>query len=309
MGQDILYVLLIARGRVITLVRPKKHSVHPSDLHILLNTVHAPAVFDAPASWLPVCLPKFNPNGFLHVYVSFLRQGDVSDQEEEVKSPETPKSAPISIPIQPPLNAPSSESTPASATSSRLASTSTSPMPSSTDEPAPVAHESGQSTPKTITPADSSSASGSGSSTTSRRERSEGDSSGGGLDAILAPPPKPSLDTSRIGSRLGLGLVCVSGGGGGEFETIRAWCEGATKNLEESGTLDAIEDAVKKGNTEYSAASLGIPGLRHFVYKSRPHVQVTHPVWDEEYADPEARRRYVPLYQSVNSHICAHGSA
>lgn len=28
--QDILYVLLVARGSVITLVRPKKHSVHPS---------------------------------------------------------------------------------------------------------------------------------------------------------------------------------------------------------------------------------------------------------------------------------------
>lgn len=30
--QDVLYVLLIARGRVITLVRPKKHSVHPAGL-------------------------------------------------------------------------------------------------------------------------------------------------------------------------------------------------------------------------------------------------------------------------------------
>ena len=29
-SKDILYVMLVARGRVVTLVRPKKHSVHPA---------------------------------------------------------------------------------------------------------------------------------------------------------------------------------------------------------------------------------------------------------------------------------------
>ena len=28
--QDVLYIILVARGSVITLVRPKKHSIHPS---------------------------------------------------------------------------------------------------------------------------------------------------------------------------------------------------------------------------------------------------------------------------------------
>lgn len=31
-SQDILYVILIAQGKVITLVRPKKHSIHPSGM-------------------------------------------------------------------------------------------------------------------------------------------------------------------------------------------------------------------------------------------------------------------------------------
>ncbi len=81
--------MLVSRGRVLTIVRPRKRSVHPAgycfaflyqlvlsydfaDLHILLNTVHAPAIFDAatttPVSWLPICLPKFNSDGFLHAY-------------------------------------------------------------------------------------------------------------------------------------------------------------------------------------------------------------------------------------------------
>lgn len=32
MSKDVLYVILVAQGRVITLVRPKKHSIHPSGM-------------------------------------------------------------------------------------------------------------------------------------------------------------------------------------------------------------------------------------------------------------------------------------
>lgn len=34
--QDMLYIVLIAAGRIITLVRPKKHSIHPSGTPFLL---------------------------------------------------------------------------------------------------------------------------------------------------------------------------------------------------------------------------------------------------------------------------------
>ncbi|KAG8763189.1 Vacuolar fusion protein mon1, partial [Ceratobasidium sp. 423] len=71
--KDVLYIILFSGDKVITLVRPRKHSIHPSDLHLLLNTLSAPALrSSASASWLPICLPKFNPQGFLYCYVSFL---------------------------------------------------------------------------------------------------------------------------------------------------------------------------------------------------------------------------------------------
>ncbi|CUA68175.1 Vacuolar fusion protein MON1 [Cryptococcus neoformans var, neoformans JEC21] [Rhizoctonia solani] len=67
--KDVLYVILFSGDKVITLVRPRKHSIHPSDLHLLLNTLSAPALrSSASASWLPICLPKFNPQGFLYCY-------------------------------------------------------------------------------------------------------------------------------------------------------------------------------------------------------------------------------------------------
>ena len=84
-----LYIILIANNRVVTLIRPKKHSIHPagrsncislvilahlyfSDLHIILNTIHSPSIYNSPAnaSWIPVCLPKFNPSGFVNAYIT-----------------------------------------------------------------------------------------------------------------------------------------------------------------------------------------------------------------------------------------------
>lgn len=102
--------MLLARGRLVTLLRPKKHSIHPTDLHLLLSTIYSssprarsklpqnsaessgieheasedPNLEDDEAtrsspltepgleSWLPICLPRFNAKGFLHAYVSFL---------------------------------------------------------------------------------------------------------------------------------------------------------------------------------------------------------------------------------------------
>lgn len=69
-------MLVIAAGRVVTLIRPKKHSVHPGDLHLLLNTIFASPSLVAPGSesWIPICLPRFNATGFLHALVSFINR-------------------------------------------------------------------------------------------------------------------------------------------------------------------------------------------------------------------------------------------
>lgn len=63
--QDLLYVVLIAGGHIVTLLRPRKHLVHPSDLHLVLNT----AASLSGETFLPICLPKFNPAGFVHALI------------------------------------------------------------------------------------------------------------------------------------------------------------------------------------------------------------------------------------------------
>ena len=72
-----MYCLLLAGSELnlVTLLRPRKHSIHPTDLHLLLNLIRSsPALQEVDnESWLPICLPKFNQEGFLYVYVTFIR--------------------------------------------------------------------------------------------------------------------------------------------------------------------------------------------------------------------------------------------
>ena len=48
-----------------------------------MNTIHSPSVFNSPASasWIPVCLPRFNPSGFVNMYITFLRKDDPGSSE------------------------------------------------------------------------------------------------------------------------------------------------------------------------------------------------------------------------------------
>jgi vacuolar fusion protein MON1 len=82
--KDLLYVLLVGGGHLVTLLRPKKHHIHPSgqsnrkhlnpDLHLLLTVISSSAYLRSVETWLPICLPKFNPAGFVHAYISYIRQ-------------------------------------------------------------------------------------------------------------------------------------------------------------------------------------------------------------------------------------------
>ncbi|CAO3626159.1 unnamed protein product [Cunninghamella echinulata] len=75
--KDLLYAMIIARDKLITLLRPRKHSLHPSDLHLLFNMLTGSTTFHSAESWTPLCLPKFNSKGFLHAYICYIEK-DIS---------------------------------------------------------------------------------------------------------------------------------------------------------------------------------------------------------------------------------------
>jgi hypothetical protein len=70
--KDILFIILVAEGTLVTYAAPKEYALTPMDIHLILNLVHASTSFRSAESWTPICLPKFNDTGFLHAHVSYL---------------------------------------------------------------------------------------------------------------------------------------------------------------------------------------------------------------------------------------------
>ncbi|KAM6494152.1 Trafficking protein Mon1 domain containing protein [Amanita muscaria] len=221
--KDILYVILVVCDQVVALIRPKKHSIHPADIHIILNTIHSPSISNSPASasWIPICLPKCNPQNFAHAYISFLCR-----QEDRV-----------------PLNPPTA-----------------------------IISESDVS------------------------------------DNVADPLPGPS--NSKIGDVQSPNVVLVCISTGADMDIIQSWSNSCSQKLESDGLLQNIIDSYHSLEILYSVSDLGIPGLRHFVYKSRVHVQITMPTFEDPYDDIDARRRQrdnrlVTSYQRLHDAIHA----
>lgn len=78
---NLLYGLIVASGRLVSVVRPKKHSLHPGDLHLIFNMLFEAGGVKAGGgeNWIPLCLPGFNNTGYLYMYVSFLGVDSLAD--------------------------------------------------------------------------------------------------------------------------------------------------------------------------------------------------------------------------------------
>lgn len=84
-SENLLYGLIVASGKLVSVVRPKKHSLHPGDLHLIFNMLFEAGSVKAGGgeNWIPLCLPGFNNTGYLYMYVSFLNLGNPGEQMEE----------------------------------------------------------------------------------------------------------------------------------------------------------------------------------------------------------------------------------
>lgn len=72
--QNLVFAILLANNKLITLVRMKKYCLHPADLHLIFNLVQASESLKNSESWTPLCLPRFDPSGFLYGHVSYLSE-------------------------------------------------------------------------------------------------------------------------------------------------------------------------------------------------------------------------------------------
>ncbi|KAH8675395.1 trafficking protein Mon1-domain-containing protein [Xylariales sp. PMI_506] len=84
---NLLYGLIVAGGKLVSVIRPRRHSLHPSDLQLVFNMLFESGGIKAGGgeNWIPLCLPAFNNKGYLYMYVSFLD----SHQAESPPAPST----------------------------------------------------------------------------------------------------------------------------------------------------------------------------------------------------------------------------
>lgn len=73
-SEDLVYALLIADGKLVNFVQPKRHPLKPEDLQLILNFLESSGTFRTNETWVPICLPKFNDGGYLYAYLCYLNE-------------------------------------------------------------------------------------------------------------------------------------------------------------------------------------------------------------------------------------------
>lgn len=69
---NLLYGMIVAKSRLVSVIRPRRHSLHPPDLYLVFSMLFNTTSFrDGGEHWTPICLPKFNSTGFLYAYINF----------------------------------------------------------------------------------------------------------------------------------------------------------------------------------------------------------------------------------------------
>ncbi len=96
--EKLLYGLIVAGGKLVSVIRPRKHSLHPSDLQLIFNMLFESGGIKAGGgeNWIPLCLPAFNSRGYLYMYVSFFDPGGETS-ETAVPAPPPPADEAIAI--------------------------------------------------------------------------------------------------------------------------------------------------------------------------------------------------------------------
>lgn len=72
-GEELLFALLMSGNKLINYMRPKNHNLQNQDLKNLFSMIQNQEIENFNNSqqdlWFPLCMPHFNSNGFLYVFV------------------------------------------------------------------------------------------------------------------------------------------------------------------------------------------------------------------------------------------------
>ncbi|KAG8951705.1 Vacuolar fusion protein mon1 [Tulasnella sp. 424] len=237
-------------------------------------------------------LPKFNPNGFFHTHVPYLIEPAVASPEgERTARPALVEQKTKPFLVATPKQSGTQESKTAEATEEvawpikeeggdegKEAPDRTSPVDISADTPISPSQQDSLNTDET------------GSKETSKEGLEEDKTKSS------APPPPAATPVPKVS----LAVVTADREG---FEKVRYWASKVINTLSTTSLLTPVFAAAK--TQDILCSSLGIPGLRHFIYKSRSHVPSVVPGWEDPYVDPDEKRRLITLYENVHDAVHA----
>uniref|UniRef100_A0A914YZG5 Vacuolar fusion protein MON1 homolog n=1 Tax=Panagrolaimus superbus TaxID=310955 RepID=A0A914YZG5_9BILA len=72
---NVAFAILVAHRQLIAIVRMKKCNLTASDFNIVVNLIETHNSLRDGERFVPICLPNFNQNGYLHAYISYLWEG------------------------------------------------------------------------------------------------------------------------------------------------------------------------------------------------------------------------------------------
>lgn len=98
-SEKLLYGLIVAGGKLVSVIRPRRHSLHPSDLQLIFNMLFESEGIKGGGgeNWIPLCLPAFNNRGYLYMYVSFFDEDAPGEQTETHSIMDNPSSEEIAM--------------------------------------------------------------------------------------------------------------------------------------------------------------------------------------------------------------------
>lgn len=70
--KDLVFSILIAHNQLVMYIRLKNYVLHPIEIHLILNLLVASESLKTSETWTPICLPLFEPNGFVYAHISYL---------------------------------------------------------------------------------------------------------------------------------------------------------------------------------------------------------------------------------------------
>ncbi|KAG7194819.1 Vacuolar fusion protein mon1 [Scheffersomyces spartinae] len=81
LGSDLLFAYIIdGKGRLLSKLRTNPHCLGSKDLLLLFSTINSTLAYNSSNTgedyWMPLCMPHFNSNGFLYVFIKSIDLAD-----------------------------------------------------------------------------------------------------------------------------------------------------------------------------------------------------------------------------------------